>query len=70
MRAMDVFGEGRSNEVNTENMIGASPIRYFLIVYICVIRKWDEKALTVTFGRGVASFRHSISSNYSLTGVT
>lgn len=48
---MDVFGEGRSNEVNTENMIGASPIWYFLIVYSCTIRKWDEKALTVPFGR-------------------
>lgn len=61
---MDVFGEGRSNEMNTENMIGASPIQYFLIVYICVIRKWDEKALTVMFGRHITSFRHSVSSNY------
>lgn len=53
---MDVFGEGHSNEVNTENMIGASPFQYFLIVYICVIRNWNNNALTVTFGCPLAHF--------------
>lgn len=45
---MDVFGEGRSNEVSAENMIGASPIWYFRNAFICVIIKWDKKALTGT----------------------
>lgn len=31
---MDVFGEGHCNEVYTEMVIGASPIQYFLIVYL------------------------------------
>lgn len=53
---MDVFGEGHSNEVYTENMIGASPFQYFLIVYICVIRNWNNNALPVTFGCPLVHF--------------
>lgn len=42
---MDVFGEGHSNEVYTKNMISAPLIKQFLIVYICVIRNFNQKRM-------------------------